>query len=57
MSKDGFVLYENGYAIVKTPQMIRIVEYNKHPFADGNVVYEKPKREKQGNVSTLNSIN
>ena len=40
MSKDGFVLYENGYAIVKTPQMIRIVKYNKHPFADGKVIHE-----------------
>ena len=40
MNRDGFVLYENGYAIVKTPKKIRIVEYNKHPFTDGKVIYK-----------------
>lgn len=44
---DGFVYYENGYAIVKTPQKIRIVKYNKHPFADGKVIFEKSKRESE----------
>ena len=50
MTKDGFVLYENGYAIVKTPQRVRVVEYNKHPFADGKVIYEKSKGENQNSL-------